>query len=426
MTYQQTLDYLYSQFPQFQRIGAAAYKPGLSRVLRFEQLLGDPHQKFKSIHVAGTNGKGSTSSLIAAVLQSAGYKVGLYTSPHLVDFRERIRINGTMISEENVIDFVERWQRMREEVPDLEPSFFELTMVMAFEHFAREGVDVAVVEVGMGGRLDSTNILHPQLSVITNISKDHTQFLGNTLPQIAAEKAGIIKPKVPVVIGEAEGQVRTLFTDVARTNESPIYFAQDTLWFTSADRSAHLITYRNTLWGDISCPLVGDYQPRNAATVMASLDVLSRQGWRITPKAVAQGFVQVNQLTGLLGRWTTIASNPTTIADTGHNIGGWEYLGPRLATYGSKVRMVIGFMADKDVDAILALMPAEATYYFTQAGTPRAMSAVDLAEKAAAHGLKGRAYSSVADALRSARNDAATDEVVFVGGSTYVVGEALA
>lgn len=425
MTYQESLDFLYSQLPQFQRIGAAAYKPGLSRVIQLSEYFGNPHEQFKSIHVGGTNGKGSTSSLLASVLQSGGYKVGLYTSPHLIDFRERIRINGEMIPREAVVSFVERWQQLNAERPGLEPSFFELTMVMAFEYFAREKVDVAVIEVGLGGRLDSTNIITPKLSIITNISKDHTQFLGNTLPQIAAEKAGIIKPKVPVVIGEAEGQIRTLFTDVARSNESPIFFASDTIWFTDAETESDTIIYRNTPWGDISSPLTGTYQPHNAATVMAALEVISRQGWRITQRAVKQGFANVEKLSGLMGRWTTIAHNPTTIIDTGHNLGGWEYLGPKLASYGPKLRMVIGFVADKDVDSIMALMPREATYYFTQADIPRAMSANAVADKGAALGLHGRVNTPVAEALKAAINEAATDEVVFVGGSTFVVGEAL-
>lgn len=425
MTYQESLDFLYTQLPQFQRIGAAAYKPGLSRVIQLSEQFGNPHEQFKSIHVGGTNGKGSTSSMIAAVLQSSGYKVGLYTSPHLVDFRERIRINGDMIPQDAVVDFVDRWQRLRNELPDIEPSFFELTMIMAFEYFACEKVDVAVVEVGLGGRLDSTNIITPKLSITTNISKDHTQFLGNTLPQIAAEKAGIIKPKVPVVIGEAEGKIRTLFTDVARSNESPIYFATDTLWFTSAQHTPEAIIYHNTPWGDLSCPLTGVYQPLNAATVMSALDVLTRQGWRISPRAVAQGFANVDKLTGLMGRWTTIAHDPTTIIDTGHNVGGWEYLGPKLASYGSKLRMVIGFVADKDIDSIMALMPRKATYYFTQADIPRALTADKVAEKGVSFGLHGRVFSSVADALQAARNEAATDEVVFVGGSTFVAGEAI-
>lgn len=425
MTYQESLDFLYTQLPQFQRIGASAYKPGLSRVIQLSKQFGNPHEQFKSIHVGGTNGKGSTSSMIAAVLQSSGYKVGLYTSPHLVDFRERIRINGEMIPRDAVVDFVDRWQRLRSELSDIEPSFFELTMVMAFEYFAREKVDVAVIEVGLGGRLDSTNIITPKLSIITNISKDHTQFLGNTLPQIAAEKAGIIKPQVPVVIGEAEGKIRTLFTDVARSNESPIYFASDTLWFTSDKHTPEAIIYHNTPWGDLSCPLTGVYQLLNAATVMTALDVLTRQGWRITHRAVTQGFANVDKLTGLMGRWTTIAHDPTTIIDTGHNVGGWEYLGLKLATYGPKLRMVIGFVADKDIDSIMALMPKRATYYFTQADIPRALDADKVAEKGASFGLHGNVFTSVADALQAARNEAATDEVVFVGGSTFVAGEAI-
>lgn len=425
MDYKETIDFLFAQLPQFQRVGGAAYKPGLSRVLKLSGLFGNPHEHFRSIHVAGTNGKGSTSSLLAAVLQSAGYKVGLYTSPHLVDFRERIRVNGEMIPPQAVVGFVDRWLTQCADDAALEPSFFELTMVMAFDYFAAEKVDVAVVEVGMGGRLDSTNIIHPELSIITNISKDHTQFLGNTLSQIATEKAGIIKPHVPVVIGEADAGLRTLFRDVAKFNDAPIYFAQDQQWFTAAAIGDDYITYQGTPWGDLRCPLTGDYQPRNTATALASLDQLHRRGWRISDKAVAHGFEHVSQLSGLQGRWSVVATHPTIIADTGHNIGGWEYLGPRLASYGSRLRVVVGFVADKDVDSILSMMPTGATYYFTQAAIPRAMGASTLSDKAACHGLRGNAYPTVAQAIEAARVDAEATDIIFIGGSTYIVGEAL-
>lgn len=422
MTYEDTIEYLYAQLPQFQRIGASAYKPGLERVLKLSALVGDPHKQFKSIHIAGTNGKGSTASTIAAVLQSAGYKVGLYTSPHLVDFRERIRIDGEMITREAVVEFVERWLGFN---ADIEPSFFELTMVMAFDYFAHQGVDVAVVEVGMGGRLDSTNIITPVLSVITNISKDHTQFLGNTLPLIAAEKSGIIKPEVPVVIGEAEGEVRRVFVGAARMAQAPIRFAQDSMWYTDAIHASDGITYLNTQWGDVKCELTGDYQCRNAATTLAALDVLNHLGWKVNRRAVVNGFAKVCRLTGFMGRWSVIGKNPLTIVDTGHNVGGWEYLGPQLMSYGPRLRMVIGFVADKDVDAILSMMPPHATYYFTQASIPRAMDANELARKGADHGLKGCVISDVRQAVAMARNEAAPNDTVFVGGSTYVVGEAI-
>jgi len=422
MTYEDTIEYLYAQLPQFQRIGASAYKPGLERVLKLSALVGDPHKQFKSIHIAGTNGKGSTASTIAAVLQSAGYKVGLYTSPHLVDFRERIRIDGEMITREAVVEFVERWLGFN---ADIEPSFFELTMVMAFDYFAHQGVDVAVVEVGMGGRLDSTNIITPVLSVITNISKDHTQFLGNTLPLIAAEKSGIIKPEVPVVIGEAEGEVRRVFVGAARMAQAPIRFAQDSMWYTDAIHASDGITYLNTQWGDVKCELTGDYQCRNAATTLAALDVLNHLGWKVNRRAVVNGFAKVCRLTGFMGRWSVIGKNPLTIVDTGHNVGGWEYLGPQLMSYGPRLRMVIGFVADKDVDAILSMMPPHATYYFTQASIPRAMDANELARKGADHGLKGCVIGDVRQAVAMARNEAAPNDTVFVGGSTYVVGEAI-
>lgn len=423
MNYQETLDFLYTQIPQFQREGASAYKPGLERSLALADAFGNPHRRFPSVHIAGTNGKGSTAHTIAAVLQSAGYKVGLYTSPHLVDFRERIRVNGVMIPQSGVIDFVERFRGMKLEI---EPSFFELTMTMAFEHFARERVDIAVVETGLGGRLDSTNILTPRVSVITNISFDHTALLGDTLVAIASEKAGIIKPRVPVVVGEASGDVKRLFVERAEECDSPISFAEEVkpIKETLPGDGGGWI-YRGTPFGELRGELGGDCQPRNAATILTALTVLAAQGWEIGDESVAEGFARVTELTGLAGRWMKVSESPTVICDTGHNVGGWEYLSRRLAALSPRLKMVIGFVNDKDISHILEMMPTEAEYYFTRASIPRALSADEVRAEASRYGLKGEAYEDVASAFEAARRDATADDTIFVGGSTFVVGEFL-
>lgn len=424
MTYQQTLDFLYTQIPQFQREGASAYKPGLERSLALARAFGNPHDRFPSVHIAGTNGKGSTAHTIAAVLQSGGYKVGLYTSPHLVDFRERIRVNGVMIGERDVVDFTERFRRMN---LGIEPSFFELTMTMAFEYFAREGVDIAVVEAGLGGRLDSTNILMPRLSVITNISFDHTALLGDTLVAIAGEKAGIIKGGVPVVIGETEGDVKRLFVERAEACGAPILFAEEVKPIkevVAADGGGWL--YRGTPFGEIRGSLGGDCQPHNAATILTALTLLSAQGWEIDDAAVVDGFARVAELTGLAGRWMTVSESPRVICDTGHNTGGWEYLSRRLASLSPRLKMVIGFVNDKDIGHIMEMMPADAEYYFTQASIPRALAAGAVKAEGVRHGLIGEAYGDVASAVEAAKKNASADDTIFVGGSTFVVGEFLA
>lgn len=423
MTYQQTLDFLYTQIPMFQREGATAYKPGLERSLALVKAFGNPHKRFPSVHIAGTNGKGSTAHTVAAVLQSAGYKTGLYTSPHLVDFRERIRVDGEMITEEAVIDFTDRFRKMGLAV---EPSFFELTMTMAFEYFARSAVDVAVIEVGLGGRLDSTNIITPEVSVITNISFDHTALLGNTLAAIASEKAGIIKPGVPVVIGEADGDVKEVFVRKAAECAAPICFADKDLPYREAKRlDGGGWLYAGTRFGDVEGELGGDCQPKNAATVLAALDVLLSKGWVIPDAAVKRGFANVEELTGLAGRWMKVGDSPTVICDTGHNVGGWEYLSKRLASMTPRLKMVIGFVSDKDVRHILEMMPRDADYYFTQASIPRALPAEDVAAIAAGYGLRGGCFRSVAEAVEAAKNDASADDTVFIGGSTFVVGDYL-
>lgn len=424
MDYKDAIDWLYSQLPMFSRVGAAAYKPGLERSFRLADHFGNPQERFKSIHVAGTNGKGSVSNMIAAVLQSQGYKVGLYTSPHLVDFRERIRINGEMIPRREVADFVERWQEG--DYKGDRPSFFELTMIMAFDWFERQGVDYAVIEVGMGGRLDSTNIITPILSVITNISKDHTQFLGDTLDKIASEKAGIIKPGVPVVIGEAEGTVERVFREKAFAEGSEIIEAYN-------------------LTQDISgitetCTLKGDYQVKNIKTAFTALSELRRVGVAISDNAIKEGLAGVETLTGFKGRWTVLRREPLVICDTGHNEAGLKYNIEQLCRImnerpDGKLRFVIGFVADKDIEKILQLFPNEAEYYLTQAQIPRALHHRELKERfnkvrkeRDENTCKSveQSYPMVDDAIRSALKEASPCDLIFIGGSTFIVADALA
>ena len=424
MTYEETIEYLYSATPQFERIGAAAYKPGLDTARRLDTAWGNPHRLYPTIHVAGTNGKGSTCHTLAAVLQSQGYRTGLYTSPHLVDFRERMRVNGEMIPQQDVIDFVARYRDMDLGVT---PSFFELTTIMAFDFFARRKVDIAVIETGLGGRLDTTNIISPVLSVITNISLDHTAQLGNTVAQIATEKAGIIKRNTPVVIGNSSGEgVRKVFEDTALLMGAPIAFADDEKWYESAEMSDAGIVYHGTLAGDITGELTGDCQKENAATILCAIEQLRRRGLEISDDALRTGFAHVMELTGLLGRWMKLSDKPLTICDTGHNEGGWQYLAPRLDGYGNDVVMVIGFVKDKDVSHILGMMPRNARYIFTQAAIQRAMDAAELARIGADFGLQGIIIPDVVRAVERAREDAGDNGLVFIGGSTYVVAEALA
>lgn len=421
--YNDAIEFLYMSMPMFQRVGASAYKPGLDTVKLLDEAFGNPHLKYKTIHIAGTNGKGSTAHTIAAILQSAGYRVGLYTSPHLVDFRERIRVNGAMISHEAVVNFVNRYRAMS---LDCHPSFFELTMTMAFEHFANEKVDIAVIETGLGGRLDSTNIITPILSIITNISFDHTAFLGNTLTAIAAEKAGIIKPSIPVVIGEAQGEVREVFAKKAQEQHAPISFAEDVNRFNRIETHDNALLYRGTQYGDIIGELMGDCQPKNAATILTALPILAKSGIKITDDAVIDGFAHVTTLTGLMGRWMTLHRNPHVVCDTGHNVGGWQYLSRRLKSIDGTLHMVIGFVNDKDVSHILGMMPKTAKYYFTNATIERAMPVNQLAEIAAECGLVGSQYPSVEDAYKAALANATPTDTIFIGGSTFIVADLLA
>lgn len=426
--YKAVTDYLFNQLPAFEQKGASAYKPGLHTVTRLSELFGSPHSRLRCIHVAGTNGKGSTCHSLAAVLQSAGYKVGLFTSPHLVDFRERMRIDGRMIPEQEVVDFVDRYRAMD---AGLHPSFFELTTVMAFDWFARSGVDVAVIEVGLGGRLDSTNIITPCLSVITNISLDHTGLLGNTPAAIAGEKAGIIKPGVPVVIGEAgDASVREVFSRKAAEEKAPIEFAEDyrpVLSFSSSAEGG--FDYLTRDFGKVHGELSGECQPLNVATVLTALVALRRQGFEISDRSVAEGMSRVGELTGLAGRWMTLGREPLRVCDTGHNPGGWRYIVDQLGAAGRQLHLVIGFVDDKDVGSILGMLAAvvpAARYYFVAPQSHRALPAASLAEMAAGYGLKGESFASVAEGYENALAAAGKGDMVFIGGSNYVVGELLA
>ena len=426
LTYPEALEFLYSQLPMFSRVGAAAYKPGLTTSLNLSRFFGDPHTQFKSIHVGGTNGKGSTSHLLASILQSAGYKVGLYTSPHLVDFRERIRINGKMIPEDKVVEFVEKWSESGYEG---KPSFFELTMIMAFNWFAAQKVDYAVIEVGMGGRLDSTNIITPELSVITNISHDHNQFLGDTLEKIAAEKAGIIKAGRPVVIGETQEETAPVFVKKAEASGSPLVFADQ--------ESESLISEENQLGWKISfdglkftLPLGGDYQKKNISTVLSAIKELRKLGIRISDEAIKDGVEKVVEQTGLAGRWMILSGKPLTIADTGHNIGGLTYNFRQLARLMQEgrhetLRVVIGFVADKAIDRILDLLPRDAVYYLTNARIPRALPAEKLWEKFQQKGIDARIFPDVGAAYEEAQKEASEKDIVFIGGSTFIVADFL-
>jgi dihydrofolate synthase/folylpolyglutamate synthase len=424
MNYQETLDFLYTQVPMFQSIGAGAYKPGLDTVRALSAKFGNPHLRLRTIHVGGTNGKGSTAHTLAAVLQSAGYKTGLFTSPHLTDFRERIRIDGRMISREAVVDFVGRY--LSNGGNELKPSFFELTTIMAFEYFEKSNVDVAVIEVGLGGRLDSTNIITPDLSVITNISLDHTALLGHTPEAIATEKAGIIKEGVPVVIGESGGAVREVFADTAARRHAPICYADDLIGYEHAELHDDHISYHATLYGDLTGELCGDCQLKNASTILCSIDSLCQLGYNISSEAVAAGFSNVCRLTGLAGRWMKVRENPTVICDTGHNVGGWSYLAERLSAYGDRLHMVIGFVNDKDVSGILKMMPDKARYYFVRPSVERGLDHNALAAAASAAGKTGLTFGSVRDGYENALSQAKEGDIVFVGGSTFVVADLMA
>ena len=411
MNYQETVEYLCNSVPMFQQIGSGAYKEGLDNTRALDTHFGHPHRQYRTIHIAGTNGKGSCSHTLAAILQAAGYRVGLYTSPHLVDFRERIRVNGQMIPQDYVVRFVEEERSFFE---PLHPSFFELTTALALKYFAEAQVDVAVIEVGLGGRLDCTNIIRPDLCIITNISKDHTQFLGDTLAQIATEKAGIFKPGVPAVVGETTAETRPVFEQKAQeARVSALHFAEDE----EHERDYPGLTFE----------LKGLYQEKNRRTLLTALPLLAAQGYRITEEAVREGFAQVTEMTGLQGRWQCLQNRPTLVCDTGHNIGGMTYIVRQLRQQSyQRLHIVIGMVSDKDIRGVLALLPPDATYYFTQASVRRALPSAELARLAAERGLKGEAYPDVPTAVRAAQKRSLPEDFIFVGGSTFVVADLLA
>lgn len=424
MTYKETLAYLYKQMPEYQRIGQLAYKEGLDNSLTLDKIFGHPHTHFKTIHVGGTNGKGSTSHLLAAILQESGYKVGLYTSPHLIDFRERIRLNGAMIDQQYVIDFVAKY---REEFEPVMPSFFELTMEMAFLWFAEQEVDVAVIEVGLGGRLDSTNIISPDVSIITNIGLDHMKLLGDSLPLIAAEKAGIIKPFTPLVIGEiGNTEVAQVFIDKAASVEAPLIFAERYISNFAAERIGTGWLYQSDSYPNLPGELRGPAQDKNARTVLTAVEVLLETGYNIPVDAVYKGFANVTTITGLMGRWQQLQSSPRIICDIAHNAHGIRYVAEQLLVEPySQLHFVFGMANDKDVDSVLAILPKNGRYYFTRASVERSLDENVLKEHAAAHGLNGLTFHTVTEAILAAKENAEENDLVFIGGSSFVVADAL-
>ena len=427
MTYKQTLDYLYAKLPMFTRVGASAYKKDLHNVIAMCEQLGNPQNNFKTVHVGGTNGKGSTSHMLAAVLDEAGYKTGLYTSPHLKDFRERIRINGKMISKRFVVDFVKRQKALIEE---LNPSFFEVTVAMAFSYFSLKKVDVAVIEVGLGGRLDSTNIITPDLSVITNISLDHTNILGNTLTAIAAEKAGIIKKGIPVVIGEQHSETDKIFLNKAQETNSEIIFAEQKLQVSVFERKGLYLnltlTGDNIIFEDLQSDLTGLYQLKNIQTVVSALLKLIEIGYKINFTHIYSGLRSVKSLTGLQGRWQMINDRPLTICDTAHNIGGMTEVVRNISyTQFDHLHIVIGMVKDKDITGVLKLLPSKAQYYFCEPMLERALEVEELASQARLLGLSGEVFSTVQQAYNAAKIKAKKNDLIFIGGSTFVVAEVL-
>ncbi|HZW77553.1 MAG TPA: folylpolyglutamate synthase/dihydrofolate synthase family protein [Flavobacteriaceae bacterium] len=408
MNYQETLEWLFTRLPMYQRIGQAAYKADLKATRDLVAYLHHPEKEFKSIHIAGTNGKGSTSHMLASVFQVAGYKTGLYTSPHLKDFRERIKIDGKMISEEEVVSFIAEHKQY---FLSNQLSFFEMTVGMAFDYFRKEQVDIAIIETGMGGRLDSTNVIHPEASVITNIGLDHTQFLGNTLAAIATEKAGIIKEKVPVIIGETTPETKSVFINKAIEKNAPISFAE---------------TMDNDFSSSFVLDLKGNYQEKNVKTVLTTLEVLREMGWEIPDSAIKEGLASVVTNTGLMGRWHILKENPKVICDTGHNKEGLSWVMKQIKeTPHKNLHIVVGMVSDKDINSVLPLFPKKATYYFCKPDIPRGMEAGHLAAEAERHQLLGGVFSSVTKAYQTALQKAESEDLIFIGGSTFVVAEVM-
>lgn len=428
MNYQQTIDYLYEQLPMFSRIGAAAYKKDLHNTIALCKALDDPHTKFKSIHIAGTNGKGSTSHMLAAILQQAGYKTGLYTSPHLKDFRERIKVNGEMISKDFVVDFVERTRTISDQI---EPSFFELTVAMAFDYFEKQQVDIAVIETGLGGRLDSTNIITPVLSVITNIGYDHMNILGNSLEEIAAEKAGIIKAAVPVVIGEYLPETKEIFLRKAEAMNAPVHFTQDEYVVSNTRYTAEWLScdVTNTIHkttGSFKLDLNGLYQVKNLCTVLCAEGILIKNGFPVSPEDEKAALCNVKKITGLHGRWDVINNDPTIVLDVAHNEDGIKQLLQQLSVAGvlwAATHFVLGMVKDKDINKVMALLPKEGNYYFSNAHIPRAMPHDELKQKAAGFGLHGESYDEVNSAIKQATQNAGEQDVIVVCGSVFLVAE---
>jgi dihydrofolate synthase / folylpolyglutamate synthase len=427
MTYQQTIDYLYAQLPMFSRVGASAYKADLHNTIALCDSIGNPQTKFKTIHIAGTNGKGSTSHMLAAILQSAGYKTGLYTSPHIKDFRERIRVNGEMIKQEAVVEFVARTKATSDEI---NPSFFELTVAMAFDYFAAEKCDIAVIETGLGGLLDSTNIIAPILSVITNIGYDHQNILGNTLEEIATQKAGIIKENTPIVIGETLPETINIFIETANKKNAEIFFADEMFVTNAAELDDNILNCQmhnimTCTQFDIQLGLTGLYQTKNICAVLETVEQLKNIGLNIPKDALAEGLLNVKKITGLRGRWDILQQNPTIIADVAHNKDGIEQVLYQLQKVYSAAALhfVLGFVSDKDVDSVLALFPKNASYYFTNAHIPRAMPFAIVQEKANALSLVGNGFDKVDDAIAAAKNNAAASDVIMVCGSFFVLAE---
>lgn len=429
MDYNQTLDFLFNRLQSFHNDGATAYKPGLDKALKLSAAFGNPHRKLRVVHVAGTNGKGSTAHTIASVLMAAGLRVGLYTSPHLVDFSERIRVDGEVISHEEVVDFVNRF--ISSGLENLDPSFFELTTIMAFEHFVRHNVDIAVIEVGLGGRLDTTNIVSPVLSIITNISYDHIALLGNTLSEIAGEKAGIIKHGVPVVIGRRNNETDGVFIAKAKAEDAPIVFASDTHPFDKCETKTTSKVYFGTKWGTVESPLVGGCQVENMATILTALDILDNTGVvALDADAVIRGIADVVRNTHLMGRWMQLSEKPLVITDTGHNVDGWRFISEQLKRYLPRPLMIVlGFVSDKDYGEIMKMLPRDATYFFVSPSVRRAATADNVASAARKAGLVGTIYADVVDGYQAALRAAAEvdDEspVIYVGGSTFVVADLL-
>ena len=430
-SYDEVIQYLYDHLPYYQRSGPAAYKDNLDNTIALDKMFGHPHHNFKSVHVAGTNGKGSVSHMLTSILMEAGYKTGLYTSPHLKDFRERIRLNGKMIEKEFVVNFVGEFLRRNEE-KGLEPSFFELTVMMAFDYFSKNKVDISIIEVGLGGRLDSTNIIHPEFSVITNISLDHTALLGDTLGKIALEKAGIIKRQIPVIIGETHPQTSMIFNGIAKELAAPLIFADQ--YFNSgfglnSPDARQIFNIRKgdkVVYENLRLDLLGRYQSKNICTVLSAVEQLRVLGWKIPESALRSGLEKVVENTGLQGRWQVIGANPRVICDTGHNEGGLrEVVAQIKQTPYKTLHFVIGMVNDKDIAGVLSLLPKDAIYYFTKASIPRALDEKQLMKIAAFFKLKGNTYPSVAEALAAARKNAEADDMIFIGGSTFIVAEAI-